>query len=397
MANNGNRQGNVTQRMSDNEALTGHQVLMNVMAELEARRDEIAHVLPRDVSFDTFVVSINQALRNSPRLLKCTGASLINACVKAAYDGLKIDGKEAAIVDAKESYKVGSVWKERVVARYMPMVFGLIKQILQSGLVLDIKATVVYAAEEATGRFKLLEGTSPGIHHEPILHGEKGPMIGAYSIALLKNGARTFEWMDAAAIVDVRKEAKTDKVWDRWPTEMWKKTVIRRHRKTLPSTKDVEIRDMEAREMFPQFDRETPHPQFAETGGARPTRAAFALTDQQGTHSGAPLDLGGEGEMVEQTNDNRGEQQQTQQQSTAHQQEEPEVQLPEDPAAWRGWAEDVENSFEQAENADVLDEAWRRHLPIMEHADKGTRDHLTGLYTDRLADIAGDAASAVQS
>jgi phage RecT family recombinase len=408
-------QQNQQQTMSGNEVVSAKQQLAGVMAQLESRREELAHVLPRDVSFDQFIVSANQALRNNPKLLRCTTGSIVNACVKAAYDGLRIDGKEAAIVDAEESYKEGNAWKKRAVARYMPMVFGLIKQILQSGLVLDVKAVIVYANEIATGRFELLEGTNPGIKHMPILTGDKGAMVGAYSTALLKSGVRTFEWMDAAAIIDVMKEAKTKKVWERWPTEMWKKTVVRRHRKTLPSTKDVIIRDMEAEEMFPQFDRNQPHPQFADgmighnsmaMQQQRPTRQSIA--DQQGTGSGTPLDMGGgfdgsTGEIIDHDRDDQREDSRDQQQDQQREVQQDrgqqddgrdtDLDLPDSEQAWGVWGLDIERKLAAAKDSAELDRVWKDSAPIRVEASKAIRDRLTGILTDRTADMAADAAA----
>lgn len=406
--NNNRQQEQHHQPMQQNEVVTAQEKLNQVLQALDERGEELAGVLPRDVTLTAFLANVNQALRNNPKLLRCTFSSIVNACVKAAYDGLRIDGKEAAIVDAKESYKDGGAWKERDVARYMPMVFGLIKQILQSGAALTVKAVIVYQRELTTinpvdgkPHFMLLEGTTPGIHHAPILFGEKGDPVGCYSIAEIQRGIFKFEWMDRIAILDVQKEAKTDKVWKRWPTEMWKKTVIRRLRKSLAGTS--QIRDMEAAEMFAQFDRTQPHPQLASPMTTpRPMRA---LPNQVGTESGVPLDLGSgdEGEMMdadraEQRERDRGGNQQRQQDEPREQQrqqtQEPEVQLPEDDTAWGVWGTALENKIRDATTLEEVDRAWREAQPIFKHAGKAIRDRLTAKVTERNADLALDEAGA---
>lgn len=387
--NNGS--GGQQQRLAQNEVISAGQKLAGVLEALNERGDELADVLPNDITLAAFLATVNQALRNNPKLLRCTGTSLIDACVKAAYDGLRIDGKEAAIVDANERYQDGGAWKDRAVARYMPMVFGLIKQILQTGAAVAVKSVIVYKNEAATGRFTLLEGTTPGIHHQPFIEGEdRGEMIGAYAIATLASGIHKFEWMDKRAIEDVKEEAKTDKVWKRWPTEMWKKTVVRRLRKTLAGTS--QIRDMEAAQMFPQFDRTQPHPQLAGIGHnsaatERPTRAALAY---DANSAGVPLDLeSGQfdrvtGEVVENVRDDRGEQRQREKaQPIDQRQAEPEVQLPENEAAWGVWGLSVERALREAKTAEAIDAAWADAQPIYKHATKAIRDRLTALVTDR--------------
>jgi recombination protein RecT len=386
------------QPMTENEQLSAREKINMVLARLNERGAELEAVLPKDISLEAFLANVNTALRNNPKLLTCTFDSLIDACVKAAYDGLRIDGKEAAIVDSKERYNAGgNQWRERIVARYMPMVFGLIKQILAAGAALTVKAVIVYANEAKTGRFTLLEGTTPGIHHEPFVQGEeRGEMIGAYAIAEVTRGVFKFEWMDKAAILDVQEESKTDKVWKRWPTEMWKKTVIRRLRKSLSGTSA--IRDMEAAMMFPHMDKTAPHPQLASPATSRPTRAA--LTDQSGTESGVQMDFGrSDGEIIENhREEEQGERQQQRRQDPPREEgksAEPEVQLPEDVTAWAVWGDALETAIANAKSIEAVDDAWKREQPIMKHASKAIRDRLTAIVTKRNTDLAlGDDGAA---
>ena len=388
------RQQNNQAPMKKNEVISAEQKIGMVMEELRSRELELAGVLPNDVKWEAFLALINQALRNSPKLIRCTFPSIVNACVKAAYDGLRVDGREAAIVDSIERYKdEGNVWKERAVARYMPMVFGLIKQILQSGAAKSVKAVIVYQKEVDQGRFTLLEGTTPGIHHQPILTGDKGEMVGAYAVAQVAADVFKFEWMDKHAILDVKKEAKTSNVWDRWPTEMWKKTAVRRLRKSLSGTSM--IRDMEAAAEFPQFDRSTPHPQLAPPAQSRPTRAAIA--DQSGTSNGVSMDFGhdDDGVVIEQERDEPREEQQRQQQQrepAREQNREPQVQLPEDDAAWDQWALETEEKIERAKTAEQVDQIVTLNRPFTKAAAKPLRDRITKAATDRNTELALEAS-----
>lgn len=393
----GNRGGN-QQQMSQNEVMSVGERLRAVLDALNKRGEELAGVLPKDLPLAAFLANVNQALRANPKLLNCTFQSIVDACVKAAYDGLRIDGKEAAIVDAKERYKDGSTWRERDVARYMPMVYGLIKQILSAGAALTVKAVMVYKNEAQTGRFVLFEGTTPGIKHHPFVEGEdRGPMIGVYAIAEVTRGVFKFEWMDAAAVNDVRQEAKTAKVWDRWPTEMWKKTAIRRLRKSLAGTSL--IRDMEAAAMFPQYDRETPHhqmaalPSYIPAATPRPERAL----EHFGNESGVPLDLDRQDDR-EEMQEHRQERQEPQgNQQRQQTRQEPEQQqaeqkrgpvLPEDAQAWDMWAADFEKKVAAANTLEAVDALWAQEADVTKAAAKPLRERLTKAVTDRNTELA---------
>lgn len=400
----GSRQGNGTQAggqqqqdFSNNEALGLQQQLQFVLGQLVTRKEEIAAVLPPDLPFDRFHATINQALRNNPKILRCTGVSIVNACVKSAYDGLRLDGKEAALVD--HNVKVSrnpDRWENH--AEYFPMVRGLIKKILIAREVVAMEAEVIYEHDT----YRIVRGTNPEIHHEPRLVGDRGKAIAYYSIATLKGGYRSAEFMTAADVADVQKEAKTDFVWNRWPGEMGKKSVTRRHEKKLPSGRDMI--DVEAMAMFPQYDRSQPHPQFAQIGHnqqssmpARPTRAA--LPDESGTAFGVQFDTGAfdrDGVVVDQDRDQpREERQQEQRREEPREQaQEPDVQLPEDEKAWGIWGVSLEDKIRDAKTVEEVDRAWREAQPIYKHASKAIRDRLTAKVTERNADLAlGDAGA----
>jgi recombination protein RecT len=401
------------EQMSENQAMTVGQRLQFVLGKLGARQAELQAVLPPDITFARFHATINQALRNNMDLLDCTSHSLINACVKSAYDGLRVDGKEAALVSHSVKVKTRGQpdrWEKQ--AQYFPMVYGLIQQILRSKTVLGIDADIIYANEF----HRIIRGTNPSVEHEPMIEGDRGPMIAAYCVATFANGYKSTLTMRKDEIEDVRmasksgnKDGEPSGVWARWPSEMWKKTVIRRHRKTLPIDRDIVIRDMEATDDFPDMAGDTVGAsQLSDQRGqstARPTRQAIA--DQQGTGSGMPLDLGGgfdgqTGEIIEGNRADDREQQQDQQRDVQQDQDgraegQREGDLPANQIPvgdeWRGWAEDVENDIAESKDGAELDMAWAAAKPILAHASKDMRDHLTALLTDRTADLAADAAA----
>lgn len=255
-----------------------------VIRRIGASQAEIEAVLPRNVTFNRFQASIATALRKNPELLECYLPSLINAALQSAHDGILPDGKEGAIVAHNVKYQEKpDKWRKEAV--WFPMVAGLRKRIMQSGLVSDVKTKVVYANEA----FDWEEGLNQRLVHKPILgNAQRGKPIAAYAIAWLRDGTETFEVMSGDEIREVQKEAKTAFVWTKWEGEMWRKTVLRRFRKSLPAGRDV--LDTEAKIMFPHFSTEPAMPLLTDEMKAppRPVRQAFLEYEQT-----LETDLGG--------------------------------------------------------------------------------------------------------
>lgn len=252
------------------------------LAELTNRRDDLSVFLPPDLSFERFYATTHQALRTNPQILDCTPKSIANACIMAAYDGLRIDGREAALVEHQITINRGKSNEAKLkVAQYFPMVFGLIQQVLRAGEVTAIEAGVIHERDD----YVVELGLDPIFKHRPCLEGERGIIIASYSVATLKGGAKTIELLDRADLQAMRKAAKTSYVWDNWPGEMAKKSAVRRHRKRLPmGDRDVVIHDGEETLLVDGFDHEQ-----APAAPARPTRQSIA--NNRGAGSGVPLDM----------------------------------------------------------------------------------------------------------
>src|SRR6188508_769430 len=235
--------------------------------QLEQRAGEFSMVLPAHISADKFQRTILTAVQTNQDLLKCDRRSLLTACMKAAQDGLLPDGREAAIVPFNTSMKLAGKWEKVKLAQYMPMVFGLRKKILQSEEVVDIFAAVVFKQEleGENPRFVYREGTEHKLFHAPILDFDFKPkdddIVLAYSVATFANGFKSFEVMRRYEIDEVRESSQTGAQFDAkgeprdakgpwvdWFGEMAKKTVIRRHSKSLPQSSDV-LADVEAEDM----------------------------------------------------------------------------------------------------------------------------------------------------
>ncbi|NIJ18455.1 recombination protein RecT [Sphingomonas naasensis] len=241
----------------ENTAVTEYDRLRN---GLERRANDFKMALPAHITPEKFQRTVMTAAQSNPDLLRADRGSLITSCMKAAQDGLLPDGREAAIVTFNTKKQIDGQWQTVTLAQYMPMVFGLRKKILQSGEISAIETNVVYRREVEEGFFVFEAGTEAMLRHKPMLdltdedlHDDN--IVAAYSVASMKDGTKSFEVMRRAEINKVRQASQTGKIggkyppkgpWVDWFAEMARKTVMRRHSKTLPMSGD--LLDVEARD-----------------------------------------------------------------------------------------------------------------------------------------------------
>jgi recombination protein RecT len=169
--------------------------------------------------------------------------SLIAAVRQCANHGLVPDGNEATlqVYNTKVKTPEGQEkWIKKV--QYQPMVRGIINRVQKSGKVLSFWAEVVYEGEDF--QVDASDGERRPIHKitNHFNRGTDKQIIGAYSVAKLKNGTVDCEPMPRSEIEKVRGVAKTKKVWDGWFSEKAKVAVMRRHSKRLPlSAEDLDM------------------------------------------------------------------------------------------------------------------------------------------------------------
>jgi recombination protein RecT len=227
--------------------------------QLDTRAEDFKMALPAHISPEKFQRTLLTAAQSNPELLKADRGSLITSAMKAAQDGLLPDGREAAIVTFVTNKKVNGDWQKIVQAQYMPMAFGLRKKILQSGEISSLETNVVYRREAEEGAFIFEAGTEAMLRHRPMLDLTDEDLnddniVAAYSVATMKDGTKSFEVMRRAEINKVRQASQTGAVgktkrdgtaippkgpWVDWFAEMARKTVMRRHSKTLPMSGDL--------------------------------------------------------------------------------------------------------------------------------------------------------------
>src|ERR1019366_3636434 len=196
--------------------------------ELEKRRKEFHGKLPANMPVERFLGVCNIAVANNPDLLKCDPRSLWMAFMRCATDGLLPDGREA------------SVHPYAGKATYVPMVAGIRKKARNSGEIKKWEAQIICENDQ----FDYTLGDDSAIYHKAPLD-DRGEIIGAYSICHLMNGEISREVMGIKEIHGIRDRSAAWKfkgVKSPWGTdegEMCKKTVVKRHAKSLPVSADL--------------------------------------------------------------------------------------------------------------------------------------------------------------
>jgi recombination protein RecT len=206
--------------------------ISDLRSDLSRMTREFEAVLPQQIPVDRFVRTVVTAVQMQPDLLEADRRSLFSSCMKAAQDGLLLDGREAGLSVYNDRQRGGKT------VTYMPMVGGIMKKIRQSGEISSIRAHVVYEGDV----FEYELGDEERILHRPNLSGQGGKPLAAYAIARFKDGDIQREVMSVAQIQKIA--AKSTGVgkacWQSEWGEMAKKTVIRRLSKRLPSSNDID-------------------------------------------------------------------------------------------------------------------------------------------------------------
>ena len=197
---------------------------VNVVSALNSRSDIIRPLLPEGVTVERFLAAVGNAVLQNPEIAKAPPENVFLEVSKAARDGLVLDGREAALVP----------FNGRVT--YVPMIAGIRKRAFKTGLVKALITNVVYEQEYLTGKFKYSATSENPIQHEPMIVGDRGPVVAAYSFVRMDSGEVSAEVMRLDELEAIRKRSPGSKKgpWVTDTNEMYRKTVFRRHSKQLP-------------------------------------------------------------------------------------------------------------------------------------------------------------------
>jgi recombination protein RecT len=223
-------------------------LVADVQSGLEKMRPQFQVMLPSHIKPEAFERVVMTAVNNSPDLLDADRRSLFLACTLAAQDGLLPDKREGALVIYKD--KTG-----KKLVQWMPMVYGLIKKMRQSGEITNVIARIVYQKEIDSGRFTFtISDGEEHLHHDPMLWGDRGEKVLVYASAKFKDGHVEAYPMHKTDVMKRKAMSKSSSgPWQSWEEEMWLKTAIRYLAKKLPLS--AEMMSAIGRDEPSEFDR----------------------------------------------------------------------------------------------------------------------------------------------
>lgn len=203
--------------------------LMKTIKEgLELSRPTFEEMNLNKLSFAKEMEYAIQIFQKNDFLAKTNSESVRNCLVNVALSGLTLNPvmKFAYLVPRKG------------VCCLDPSYAGLVKIVTDTGSVLSIKAGVAFEKDE----FDIQLGSKGFVKHKPYLGADKpGRELGAYSIAVLNDGSEHIDFMRWDDIMYIKSRSESVRAgamspWNSDPIEMAKKTVIKRHWKTLPKS-----------------------------------------------------------------------------------------------------------------------------------------------------------------
>ena len=196
-----------------------------------AFKDQLGALLPAHIKPDQFLSVARRGIHGNKALNFQTmdRNTLFSSVLKAAEQGMKLDGEESALVQYG-----GNV-------QFMKMIKGVKKQLRNSGEIKEITAEVVYKND----KFEYwVDDEGKHIKHTPNFLEDRGEPMAAYSVITTKDGGRYIKVMSKQEIEAVQRSSKTGSAsfspWNGpFKTEMWCKTVLRRNAKDAPTSTDL--------------------------------------------------------------------------------------------------------------------------------------------------------------
>ena len=199
----------------------------------DALRAAIQKRMPLDFVLSTFMT----AVRAQPKLMQCSPSSLLGCILQSVQLDLRLDPTlgEAWMVPFQNK-KTG-----RMESQFIPGYRGYIKRIYKVPNVAKVDAALVYEHDV----FEYETGTKSFLRHVPNVFGDRGRVLGAYSVVVLDNGHTIANVMSVEKLDKIRSvsKAKGAGPWVEWLDEMRIKSTFTGLNKKIPNL-TRELNDM---------------------------------------------------------------------------------------------------------------------------------------------------------
>lgn len=207
-------------------------VLQQTANDLNTLLEAKVEALPKTFNKTRFLQNCMTVLQDTRSIEKCNSVSVARTMLKGAFLGLDFFNKECYAIPYND-YKTGKCHLE-----FQTDYKGERKLMKQYSVrpIKDIYAKVVREGDEFE---EIIDKGIPTINFKPKpFSNEK--IIGVFAVALFEDGGLLYETMSAEDVEKIKvgfakkdREGKYSKAWTTTPEEMYKKTVIRRLRKSV--------------------------------------------------------------------------------------------------------------------------------------------------------------------
>ena len=201
------------------------------MLNSEGFREQLKAALPSFMRPEKVARIAITEIRSNPKLLQCDALSLMGCIMRSSQLGLDIDSLKG------HAYLVPYKNECQLIIGYK----GMLSLAMRSGKLSSVEVQEVHENDV----FELEHGDNYGLRHKinPRLS-ERGAIVGYYAYAHLVNGGKHFEYMNLEEIEAIKACSKGSTLppspWQTFPSEMAKKTVIRRLCKYLSLSPEMD-------------------------------------------------------------------------------------------------------------------------------------------------------------
>ena len=198
---------------------------------IEAGKEQFAAALPKHLSSERFTRIAITCVRQNPKLAECSVPSLLGSLMTVAQLGLEPGVLGQCYLIPFKNTKLGTT-ECQLQLGYK----GMIELLRRTGQLSDIYAYPVYSNDEFTIEY----GLERKLTHKPAFNNPQGRglIVGFYSVAILKDGTRAFEYMTSEEVKaheeKYRKGKFKNDIWVKNYEEMAMKTVTKKMLKWLP-------------------------------------------------------------------------------------------------------------------------------------------------------------------
>lgn len=214
---------------------------------IKAGEQQFAAALPKHLNSERFTRIAITTIRQNPKLAECNAESLLGSLMTIAQLGL-----EPGVLG--QCYLIPYGTECQLQLGYK----GMIELLRRTGQLSDIYAYTVYSNDEFSIEYRL-ERT---LKHIPAFTNPdgRGEIVGFYSVAILKDGTRAFEYMTKNEVVSheekYRKGKFKNNVWEKNFEEMALKTVTKKMLKWLPISVEL-VENLRKDEQVHKLDEKT--------------------------------------------------------------------------------------------------------------------------------------------